>query len=147
MCIDFFFLIKEHKALKNNCSSLQHFTFHTRQKAQPPPASEKQKGELCRAASPGCQRPPCYPGPPLGLQTPWATHASSASDQVSSLSRPMFPHLYWRRKSLQSSLPFKCRCQRVKELMFIKCSAPQREMMGETQGVVTAHSRPHLQGS
>lgn len=34
MCIDFSFLMKEHKALKNNCSSLQHFTLHT--KAQPP---------------------------------------------------------------------------------------------------------------
>lgn len=42
MCIDFCFLRKEHKALKNNCSSLQHFTLHT--KAQPPlPKETKRK--------------------------------------------------------------------------------------------------------
>lgn len=147
MCIDFFFLIKEHKALKNNCSSLQHFTFHTRQKAQPPPASEKREEEPHGAASPGCQWPPCCPGPLLGLQTPWATNTSPASDQVLSLSGLMFPHLYWRRKRLRSYLPLSGSAQRVKELMFIKCSASQRKTMVKTLGVVMGHSRPHFQGS
>lgn len=41
MRIDFFFLIKEHKALKNNCLSLQHFTLHT--KAQPPLPQEAER--------------------------------------------------------------------------------------------------------
>lgn len=149
MCIDSFFLIKEHKALKNNCSSLQRFTFHTRQKAQPPPASAKLKGEPGElhpeAGSPGCQWPPRWPAPLLGLQTPWAI--SPASNQVISLSGLMFPHLYRRRKCLQSYLLLSGDAQRVKELMFIKCSVPQRETMCRTQGVVMAHSRPHFQVS
>lgn len=32
--------------------------------------------------------------------------------------------------------------QRVNELMFIKCSASQREAMDRTQGVAVAHSGP-----
>lgn len=79
-----------------------------------------------------------HPGP---LRPP------SASDQVISHSGLMFPHLYWRRKSLQSYLPLSGGAQRVKELMFIKCSASQRETMDKTQGVAMAHSRPHFQGS
>lgn len=94
MCIDFFFLIKEHKAVRNNWSSLLHFTFHTRQRAQPPLASERQKGEPwqkgepCGAAT-GCQRPPGCWGPlprqegggGRTCQTPWAANASPASSQ------------------------------------------------------------------
>lgn len=52
MCIDLSLLLEEHGALKNSCSSLQPFTLHAPQKAQPPPTSGKQKG-----VAPGCQRP------------------------------------------------------------------------------------------
>lgn len=90
MCIDFFFLIKEHKAVRNNWSSLLHFTFHTGQRAQPPPASKRQEGEPCGAAPgvrghhgvgvhcggggrhaqhPGLQMPPLPPASNLPLPT------------------------------------------------------------------------------
>lgn len=133
MCIDSFFLIKEHKALKNNCSSLQCFTFHTRQKAQPPPASAKLKGEpgscttelgLLSVSGHHVDQLHCWDSKHPGPDT------SPASDQVISLSGLMFPHLYWRRKCLQSYLLLSGDAQRVKELMFIKCSAPERETMG-----------------
>lgn len=45
------------------------------------------------------------------------------------------------------NLPLSGSTQRVKELMFIKCSAFQRKTMDKTLGVVMAHSRPHFQGS
>lgn len=123
MCIDFFFLIKEHKALKNNCSSLQHFTFLTRQKAQPPAASEKLKGERHRVGSPECPWPPRCPAPLLGLQTPGATNASSASDQVISLNFPLWADVsssILEKKELSVLFTFKWRCPEGKRVNVYK---------------------------
>ena len=127
MCIDFFFLIKEHKAVRNNWSSLLHFTFHTRQRAQPPPASERQRGEPGGAAT-GCQRPPgcCSPSPRReggwreDMPNTLGCKCLPCLQPVISLSRLMFPHLYWRGKSLQSYLPFKWRCPEGKRVNVYK---------------------------
>lgn len=88
MRIDFFFLIKEHKALKNNCLSLQHFTLHT--KAQPPLPQEAER----RFAQDNTTAP-FLTSPSQPLLKPF----SSLKNGV--------PHLFWRRKSLQPYLPFK----------------------------------------
>ena len=120
MCIDFFFLIKEHKAVRNNWSSLLHFTFHTGQRAQPPPAGRK--GNL--SGSSWVSEATMVLGSTVGagddMPNTLGCECLPCLQPVISLSRLMFPHLYWRGKSLQSYLPFKWRCPEGKRVNVYK---------------------------
>lgn len=107
MCIDFFFLIKEHKALKNNCSSLQHFTLHT--KAQPPLPQEADR----RFAQDNTTAPF------------WPHLARLCSSHF-----PLwlvFLICFGEEKAFSLIYLLSRSAQRVNELMFIKCTVSQRE--------------------
>lgn len=113
MCIDFFFLIKEHKASKNNCSSLQHFTLHT--KAQPPL--------------------------PQGAERRFAQDNTTAPfwPHLASLCSSHFPLwlvfliCFEEEKAFSLIYLLSRSAQRINELMLIKCTASQGELWINTR--------------